>query len=682
MEFRKLTENRKMLLAFFLAILTVIILFLRWSPQITEMDTNYPETYKKGIEKVIQSADDMRLFNIFMEKDSFTDRNIDKTKADFEKMSDTDAQAFSYGYLEAYFDFDVINIVIMVCVVLGAIAFSEKKSTGMLSIIHSSIGGRHRLVIRRILSMLVFDVGCVLFFRSFLLFACALRFGGNLVNDMGYAIQSVPAFKMLTCRLGIGQFLVVEALTRILSCFMLSLLIWTVFLIADNILPALGLLGGIGTVEYLFFSLIKPGNSMEFLHYCNFFYSIKDAALWKEYKNLNVFSYPVSTRQVIFLAQGIVVMGSMLAAVIYGRIKYPIKGYGSAVDKVLGRVSDMRMKAVGFLQAKMGLLLAECYKLLVLQKGILILVAGIFVLLWFNPLKQIQFMGFQGEYNAFMEQYSHEPDERSQAYLSALKEEVDAIETHFASVEAAYERGEASAEELMEASIIYDRLQYKRDLNEALTTQTDYLENLEREQGIRGWYVNSLEMQMLFRDEKTFNVIILILGMSLICGASIQEERKAGMLKVMHSTINGRKSGLLKKMMVSGILGILLYLVTVFLRIRSVELSYGLHGLDAPVQSFFALSDLTAPINLRTYLIGYFASRCILVLCCSFLMTVLGIFLDTRISIMLSLVLGLAGYYLLRPVMGCPMAVMFAVITAVIIVFAQRRWKGSYGIRN
>ena len=234
----------------------------------------------------------------------------------------------------------------------------------------------------------------------------------------------------------------------------------------------------------------------------------------------------------------------------------------------------------------------------------------------------------------------------------------------------------------MEASIIYDRLQYKRDLNEALTTQTDYLENLEREQGIRGWYVKSLEMQMLFRDEKTFNVIILILGMSLICGASIQEERKAGMLKVMHSTINGRKSGLLKKMMVSGILGMLLYLVTVFLRIRSVELSYGLHGLDAPVQSFFALSDLTAPINLRTYLIGYFASRCILVLCCSFLMTVLGIFLDTRISIMLSLVLGLAGYYLLRPVIGCPMAVMFAVITAVIIVFAQRRWKGSYGIRN
>lgn len=681
MEFRKLTENKKILVFLLFMIVLVFSFYFKWKPKIAEQDSAYSQTYKMGIERVLENAENMRFFSIFSEEDSFTERNIDKTEEDFMEMTGIHIQSFSYEYLEAFFSFNWVNIALIIMSIIGAIAFSEKKVKGMLAIIHSSVGGRQRLVIRRCLALFLFNAGGVIVLKGILFLICALRFQGDFMNDLGYSIQSIPSFQMFTGELSIGQFLLLDAASRICSGFLLSLLIWTVLYVVDNVLSALGILGGIGITEYFLYVLIKPGDRFEQLHYCNLFYSIKDVQLWKEYKNLNFFSHPVSTKMVMLSFQVLVILILLVISITYGGRKYPEKGSSSLMNRLLRGMTDAWMKVIAFVQERLGLFSAEIYKLFLLQKGFIVFSCVIVLIIWFNPVREIHFMGAQGEYNAFVEQYEHEPDEKSYAYIKALKEENELADARYMAVVEAYDRGEATAEEKLEASIIYDSLEYKRTLYELLTEQTDYLNKLQTEKGIKGWYVNSMEFQMLFQKEKALIIVLIMFGLALVCGVSAQEERKSGMFKMMHSTLNGRKRILMNKVVVTGLFGMIFYLLCIFIRFRSVALSYGLHGFDAPVQSVPMLTDVPFQIDLRTYCCGYFGCRILLVLCVTSIMAVIGIFLDARVATVVSFALGVLGYLIFQDILGLPLAVVMLLITVVTIVFAQSRWKGSNGIR-
>lgn len=127
MEVYKLFTRKKLML--FLLVIYLVTLVLLWQdkPNNKDYDDNYIDNYQSSIAEVISSSDDLSSFSIFTEEDSYSQRNIEKTKEDFTKISDVEVQEPSGKYLEKYFAFDKINISIFIAGIILAIALLDEK---------------------------------------------------------------------------------------------------------------------------------------------------------------------------------------------------------------------------------------------------------------------------------------------------------------------------------------------------------------------------------------------------------------------------------------------------------------------------------------------------------------------------------------------------------------------------
>ena len=85
MEVYKLFTRKKLML--FLLVIYLVTLVLLWQdkPNNKDYDDNYIDNYQSSISEVISSSDDLSSFSIFAEEDSYSQKNIAKTKEDFTK---------------------------------------------------------------------------------------------------------------------------------------------------------------------------------------------------------------------------------------------------------------------------------------------------------------------------------------------------------------------------------------------------------------------------------------------------------------------------------------------------------------------------------------------------------------------------------------------------------------------
>ena len=155
MEIKKLTQNKKYILFVVIFIFAGILGFCKYDGKYGYED--YYQSYHADIDKIIKSSNELNTYSIFTQKDSFSERNIQQTKSDFEQIANINIVEFDNEFLCAYFDFPWLNIILISYAILGAFVFSEKKSRGMQAIIHSSISGRQKFVMRRLFAIFLFD---------------------------------------------------------------------------------------------------------------------------------------------------------------------------------------------------------------------------------------------------------------------------------------------------------------------------------------------------------------------------------------------------------------------------------------------------------------------------------------------------------------------------------------------
>lgn len=683
MEIKKLTQNKKYILFAVLIIVAGILGFYKYDGEY-EYD-NYYQSYHADIDKIIKSSDELNTYSIFTQKDSFSERNIQQTKNDFEKMANVTPTEIDNEFLLVYFDFPWTNIILISFAILGAFVFSEKKSRGMQAIIHSSISGRQKFVMRRLFAIFLFDFCCILFFQGVLFILCSLKYGGEIGSFLGYSIQSIPLFKMLTIRMTIGEFIIADFVFKLLKCFVLSICIWAIFMMIDNALLSLGIMTVAGLVEYALYDFISPGYKMELLHYCNFFYIFSDNSFWTEYKNLNIFSYPFNSKLVIIILLVLLTLSVSAIVLIYGKKSYPTKERNKFLDRVMKMTAQKWDSILAFIQENMGCMGSEFYKILIIQKGILLLIVTVLALLVLNPVSNVKFMGYQKEYNEFIQEFGGAPNDKSDKAIQELEKELESENNTYEAVVEDYEKGLKTEEEMYEAEMIYNALAYKRDFFQKIQEQTNYLKELENK-GINGWYVNSFAYLKLFEDEKIMNVVIMLLFATLISEASMLTEKKSGMIKNIHCTYYGRKNMFNYKFRVTAILSILVYLVTITIRFINVKHTYGVEGLRAPAQSFYELSGLNTDCSLLTYLLCFYGVRMISLICLSIVITAFSCRYDSRfftlIIVSVELILYIMGKNIVSfdtPIFVFILSIAFMIIlTAAIAEIEQKKWMDNY----
>lgn len=614
MEWKLVLRRKKIMLI--LAVLLVFQLFMFLyqydsSPVPEQMQSSaaYAQDYTDRVEAVVQQADSIEEISIFAQSDSFANRNLKKTGADFQRLLEVRPVVFDGRYLTQFFSGSLLNGIIVIAGIVAAMALVDEKKPGLRGMIFSAPNGRGRLIVERLSALCLWDALLVLVFYGGTFFASALYCGQNPVEHLGYPIQSLPMFESFTWKLSIGAFLTLYLLHRLAVLYLITLIAWTLLFCLDHFLFSFGGMGMIGIASFVFVQMIGSNHPLNVLRYCNLWYQMSGTGFFSEYKNLNIFSYAVNKNAAAAAIWFVTVSAVAGIALWAGCCRYPYGAGRKRIQKRLLILGKRWQKIRGLALERLALGSGECYKVCVSQRGLLILLALTVIFIYQTDFTPILKTGQQELYYEFMDRHTGPVTREAQQEIRELEALLDSVEQTYARAVQEREAGELNDEDWAASPVLYDTFANDRLFLAQIQEQTEYLRLLKEERGIEGWYVNTGAYNHLLYAGNALQNVLLVLGVVLICSGIFSIEKKCGMDETMRCSVNGRAVIFRHKIITALVITAFLFAVSASLELASLIHVYGMEGLSAPVQSIAALSFVKVSCSIRTFIVCLYLAK-------------------------------------------------------------------------
>lgn len=565
-------------------------------------------------EGIITQAESMGSISIFAEEDSFSRRNLELTKEDYRVLLAVEPKLFDNRFLTDFFA-DVTRNVMMLFAMAGVtFVYVDENKAGLRGMIFSAVNGRERMVLRRMGALFGWAMCFSLLFGGMNLAVSCMMYEENVWEYASYPIQSLSMFGRLPVQISIGGFLPVYFLYQGVVLFLAGLGIWTVLFCVEYILLAVGVIGAVGIVTFLLYYLTDAKHPLGVLHYCNPWYLMNGSSIFCEYQNLNLMGWAVN-KNIVILVYGVLLFVCYSAAgLLVGCWRYPCSFATGTLRRFVRHMESSVQKTVDTWVSRCGLMGMEFYKVLVGQKGILVIFVLSMVFLYQSDFTDIQLTSRQQMYFDFMEAHEGKPDAESNEAIQALEDLLREVETTYLAAAESYEKGELSASEWMFHSTRYLDFEQDRAFLEEIQKQTEHIENLRTERGISAWYVNCYSYNKILNEESMLANGLLLFGTILLTSGVFVGEKKAGIQNTLRASMLGRKELLQKKFLVAFVLSLLLFFVISVLEFATVDYVYGFSGWSAPVQSILMLGDVPLECSIGVYFFGMYLLKAIGVL--------------------------------------------------------------------
>lgn len=561
------------------------------------MEKDYANRYHQNIEAVLRQSDSMNQISIFKAEDGFSNRNIEKTADDYKKLLGIEPVSFDYRGLIAFFRCNYVHFYGVFCILLVVFALTDRNAIGLKHMAYAARDGRGRRIFRKLLALMLWCIVLTAALYGSLFFISGFIYGIEYWSVLKYPVQSIPVFMNVTYGLSIGGFLFVFLVCRCMFLFVIALIVWSVYYFIDNVIIGTAIFGGMALTEVLLYSMIKVNSPVCILKYCNLWYQIKDNSFFMEYVNLNLFLHPVAKEMAAVVIIMAVCVILSFCCIVRAMVVYPAvsRRFKMPFSSLLFFVQE-RLNSMGF----------EAYKLLVSQKGILLLLALAVVF-----IKQADFTdaiesSAQEMYCSFIERYEGVPTDASEQELEKLGSFLDALAKEYEQAVSDYEAGkidDAAYEEIQYKCIAYqtEEIFYKE-----IMAQRDYLKSLQEEKGISGWYINLYCYNRLFKNRLDLQDFVFAAGMLLLAFGVFWEEKISGTGAVLNLCKYGRWELDRRKAILLICITAVMFIVENALEVASVYKLYGISGLFAPVQSIIRLAAVPFGCNVLQFMVLYF----------------------------------------------------------------------------
>lgn len=643
MEWKKVCRQKKTL-GIIVALFFIQLFFFLYLGQIGKLETEsetkrqkYITEYRSQIEATIDQAESMGKFSIFVKEDSFSKDNLETTKKDFEGLLSVTPILFDSTFLIQFFSYALLDGAVVLCGIILTGVYIDKNKYGLKSMIFSSVNGRGKLIIKRISAIFLWDgILAFLFYGGTLLIGSVL-YKANLWECLNYPIQSVSTFQNLTWRVSVGEFLMCYIAYKWLILFFISLVVWVIHLLVEHSMMVVGTVGVIGISSYLLYRFVDVNHTYNIFKYCNFWYPMLESKMFSEYKNLNIFSNAVNKMTVVFV---FVVLGIVLftgAALIIGVKKYPCTVHFSGIKSRFQKFG-MKIKYLnGKILEKLSLTGFELYKILISQKGLIILVVLVFLLISNVDLKNVQWSVAQTMYYEFMDEHTGVPDKESQKQIQKWRNMLSYAENKYQEAQTLYANGMMSIDEWINRSMEYESYGEDRMFLAQMEDQTDYLERLEKKKDISGWYVNLYSYYHLLEAGGTLQNMIFIFAIVVLSSGMFFYEKDKGMLELMRTSTKGRAITFKRKLKTVVLITTLLYCIMVFLEVLEVAVVYGLNGLAAPVQSLPKLYFIEIPCSIGTFFVIFYLIKGMIIISVAVFISILSMKIGQKATVLIAL---------------------------------------------
>lgn len=614
MEIYNIISKRKYI--FFLFIMIILqcgILAYNCYPDRTndnkKENVKYVKEYSSEVEGIIHSADENDTVSIFSEESEFSKNNTSKTRQDFEKIADVKPKNIYTKSFDKFFGYNFFYYGTIVISFIVALIAVDDKNRGLECIIHSSKKGRQKHVIKKIGSILIMNFVLIFINMFCLALTSQLIYGDSWGKYLSYPIQSLSRFAQYTSPITIGKYLILFYLGRSCISFVISLIWWAILMMLSSVIIANGIVIFAGVIEVLLYKFIPVGSNFELLHYCNWVYILKDNRLLEKYVNLNILNQAINIRTIAFWVMAAMFVISMIVTFVYGSKKYPVSGKVSALDKYIKKAREKYCDIMGHIQEKLGVFAMEWYKLLVIQKGIIVLI--LIAVIWgrYFDCDKITLFQYQQQYHDFIDEYSGKITDESDKYISDVEKEVEDFYAEYEDISIKVSEGKLDNDELDRMDMLAPVYKAKETFTKIVNVQREYLVNLKEERGIEGGYLNQYSYVRFFDESETVPYFILGIAVAIICAGIFMIENTSKMNKLLNTCKKGRKSLYIKKM--GFIMGFttVLFLIEVFMHIFEVAYVDGLGQFGVLAQSFKSLKNLRFECSMLVYIIAFYVAR-------------------------------------------------------------------------
>ncbi|WCF08608.1 hypothetical protein NDS46_01420 [Paenibacillus thiaminolyticus] len=556
------------------------------------------EQYRRTMDEMGTRAEEMLSVSIFYQEGTYSYRNIGKTVQDFEPLRGLPLQlgleeGLTSGTRLQSTDMCLAALLFLLCIIL----FQVEKEEGLARLIRSTRNGlldlwRAKWVVLSLLTVLL-----TLLYQGSILVISEQLYG---FGELHRYIQSMPSFQGAVEALTVGQFLVLYLLLKVAANLLFAWMLAALFLLfrrAGGIYLATAALLGISFLSY---SVIHPNSYLNMLKYMNVVAFYDSFQLLADYRNLNVFGYPVKKTTLTYWIGGAVLI---LLPVLCAWLYVADAGIGSRLpwDRWRGRLNAVWFK----LRRTNSILIHEGYKLFISGKCILLLVlAGVIVYQQID-WDERRFDYDSIVYNRYLDRISGVINEDKLNFLQEERAKYEELPQQFAYWYDQYTSGSIDFTAYNTEKVKLEEFAKQAKAFQFIEQQRDYLLRLEQDRGITGSFVNVTSSDALFNREQSDLRDGLLYAVLLLAGLSplFALDYRYGMMAILRSTHHGRGNLFLSKHAVAYLYSVFLLLLLQIPKFYNMLRHYPDIDWQAPVQSMEVLGHVEGSLSILQYVL-------------------------------------------------------------------------------
>ncbi len=576
------------------------------------INTEHLTGYDDWLKSIQRNKENMQIFSLF-EADSFSGRNIVKTADEFEKLRGVTLSVGADGAINSFMTFALTDYFMIAVLLLFVMSFLEERKAGLSGIVHAAPYGRARLALQRTTILFgVSLVGVLLLYGSDLAVGFAV-YGGT--DDLARAVQSVELLGKLPMLCSVGDFLIFYLILRVLASFFIGLLFWVLLSAVNNVKYSIIVAAVLLAAEYSLYTFLPVQSVWNGLKYFNLFTYISLSDLYTNYLNINIFGYPFGIRSISQFA--VLPMCIFLAAVcvfiyckkkpvggkdFWGKIAYRIR---SITDKVLRRF---------------GLLGMEAYKVLWVQKGVVIFALFIYVICGLSFSANIPlYSAAEIAEQKYIGELSGEITDDTFLKIDSIITQLDKAISDYEKAKIDYENGTIMKSQLNLFARDEAAARSNKEGLERVRARAEELRTIGIEKGFTPWLIDETPFESVYGTAAQNNqhraAIIAVLAMTLLLAGSMVYERRSNMTFLLGSTIRGRGVLLSKKIFLSMIVSSSVWAVIYGRELYILLTKFDICEWNAAVQNLSMLSEFPLHCSIRGWLIILYAFRLLALIC-------------------------------------------------------------------
>ncbi len=499
---------------------------------------------------------------------SFVTKNIEKTVRVYSKLPKQNLPFNITESIKAALNGKSLDICILLTVCFSAIILiCGEREINAVSLLITLKKGQITLIIIKITAMFIFCILITLLFVADNFIICGIRFG---FCGMSAPIQSVEGFMACPYNLKIWQYLFFFIASKICAYFVIAMTVFVVSIFAKSNVVIYIVSGVLISGEAVMYNLIDSFHVLAPLKYINIIAFTDANEIIGTYRNMNVIGCPVNIAAASAIT-AIILLSVLISAAVAVFLHYQGLAYRRYdISVALSKIYPFGRRI------SVSLFRHELYKILILNKGIILLLLMFFCSTAIYDNYPIVFDESDGYFRQYVLNHGGKVTDETSLFVA---EETNRFKT-------VSEKNDAPTAYDLNSRAGFETFSERYAYSAANSTEIVY---------DTGWNI------LFGKKVVLLQLLILFTFMSIMTAPVFSADSKIQPLII--SAKNGRMYDILIRVGVCGVLMTIMFMLSHIPILLKICKFYGVDGLFAAAQSILCLRTFALAVPLVGYLI-------------------------------------------------------------------------------